>query len=975
MSEAGQILEETTPPTGTDAWAGFDWAATPAGPMAEWPQFLKTAYDIILPSPCPLVILWGPEGILLYNEGYAAIAGQRHPEILGQRVLDAWPDAIDLNQRVLDTCLAGQALSLREEHVVVTRNGFPEDVWLDMDYSPLPGQDGGIGGAFAVLNEVTDRVLADRRRTLAENQLALAIEGADIATWDYDLKNGLYFFSDRVRALFGVPPGVNVTRGVLRSRIHPDDRELHEAAYVEGLKPASGGRYDLELRVADEPGRPYRWLASFGRAYFDGSGRAVRFAGSVIDITQRKNAERRQACLVELGDRLRAADSTAEIALIAAEIAGRTLSCTRAGYAMIERQTAFVEADWTNGDALTLSGPRLFGTLGDPFCDPLRAGRQVVIEDVVTHPYTKHDPAPFLAIKIRALVNIPLLKDVQIAAIFYVHQDNVRQWDAGEVELIRDIADRTWEAFGRARSAQRLLKLNETLEHEVALRTAQRDRMWRLSSDVMLVVDFDGVIESVNPAWKSLFGWAEKDLIGRPLFELVHPEDVPLAEETLSQITGTLMPVKIESRHRNLDGSYRWVSWRAVPDEKSIHAVGRDITAEREQAEALLAAEAALRQAQKMEAVGQLTGGIAHDFNNLLQGITGSLELLEKRLNEGRYADVARFTTAAKASAGRAMALTHRLLAFSRRQPLDPKPVQANPLVASMDDLLRRTLGEGIELVFRLEPSLWLTLCDPNQLESALLNLAINARDAMPDGGTLTIETSNEMLGAADVAGQQSLKPGQYICLSVADTGTGMPADVIEQAFDPFFTTKPLGQGTGLGLSMVYGFIRQSEGDARIYSEVGVGTTIKLNLPGLIGGLPEAEALSESEVGLPAARHATILVVEDDDIVRGLVLEVLDDLGLSSITASNGPAGLEILQSRQQVDLLITDIGLPGLNGRQIADAARLLRPSLKVLFMTGYAETAATASGFLEPGMEIITKPFPIAALAERVRRLIEIS
>jgi CheY-like chemotaxis protein len=377
-----------------------------------------------------------------------------------------------------------------------------------------------------------------------------------------------------------------------------------------------------------------------------------------------------------------------------------------------------------------------------------------------------------------------------------------------------------------------------------------------------------------------------------------------------------------------------------------------------------------------MEAVGQLTGGIAHDFNNLLQGITGSLDLAEIRLSQNRAADVERFLAAARASCNRAAALTHRLLAFSRRQPLDPKPVQANPLIASMDDLLRRTMGEHIDIALHLDAKLWLTLCDPNQLESAILNLAINARDAMPDGGKLTIETCNTEISVLEAARRPELKPGRYICLAVTDTGTGMPDSVIAQAFDPFYTTKPMGQGTGLGLSMIYGFIRQSEGDARIFSELGRGTTVKLYLPRHDGAAPAQEP-PVATAGLNEARHegghATVLVVEDEAIVRGLVADVLGDLGLTVIEATTGQAGLDILRSKQPVDLLITDIGLPGLNGRQMADAARLLRPDLKILFMTGYAEIAVSATNVLEHGMAMITKPFTISALADRVRSMIE--
>ncbi|GAC1499394.1 MAG: hypothetical protein NVS1B6_05450 [Steroidobacteraceae bacterium] len=391
-----------------------------------------------------------------------------------------------------------------------------------------------------------------------------------------------------------------------------------------------------------------------------------------------------------------------------------------------------------------------------------------------------------------------------------------------------------------------------------------------------------------------------------------------------------------------------------------------------ERTQALRSAEEALRQSQKMEAIGQLTGGIAHDFNNLLQGITGSLDLMQKRLAQGRTRDIEPFLAGAMASAGRAAALTHRLLAFARRQPIDPRAVLINPLVASMEDLLRRTIGEAIELELVLAGGLWPTRCDPNQLENAVLNLALNARDAMPGGGRLRIETRNEVLRAVGGAPQVDCPPGEYVCVYVTDTGVGMDSETIQHAFEPFFTTKPAGQGTGLGLSMIYGFARQSDGYAKIESEIGKGTTCTLFLPRFVGDA-DAEERDAATERLTGSEGEVGLVVEDEPVVRALIVEVLTELRYHVLEAADGPSGLKILQSRQRIDLLITDIGLPGLNGRQIADAARIQRPALKVLFMTGYAETAAVSDGFLEKGMALITKPFAIDALTARIREVIE--
>ncbi|WP_244494965.1 PAS domain-containing sensor histidine kinase [Bosea sp. Root483D1] len=388
----------------------------------------------------------------------------------------------------------------------------------------------------------------------------------------------------------------------------------------------------------------------------------------------------------------------------------------------------------------------------------------------------------------------------------------------------------------------------------------------------------------------------------------------------------------------------------------------------------LLAAEEALRQSQKMEAVGQLTGGIAHDFNNILAGIGGSLEMAQARIAQGRIADTERFLTGAKSAVRRAASLTERLLAFSRRQTLAPKPVNVNGLVNGMLDLITRSVGPTIAIEAVGAAGLWTVHADASQLENALLNLCINSRDAMPDGGRLTIETANRWMDER-AARSRDLKPGQYVSLCVSDTGTGMTPDVIERAFDPFFTTKPIGQGTGLGLSMVYGFAGQSGGAARIYSEPGKGTMICIYLPRRAGDLAsEGEALTDQAHPQPAAGGETVLVVDDEPLVRMLVVEQLEELGYLVVEADDGPSALKIIDTKQPIDLLITDVGLPrGMNGRQFADAARARRPGLEVLFITGYAENAVLNHGHLDAGMHIMTKPFEMEVFARRVRELLD--
>ena len=523
----------------------------------------------------------------------------------------------------------------------------------------------------------------------------------------------------------------------------------------------------------------------------------------------------------------------------------------------------------------------------------------------------------------------------------------------------------------RKNMEEALRLLNDTLEQQVQQRTQERDRLWRNTQDIQVIIDGKGIFRAVNPAFTAILGWTSNDVIGRPLFEFVVPDDERVTDRALQHARVESLPV-VENRYRHKDGGFRWISWVAAPEADLIYASGRHITAEKEQAGALLKTEEALRQSQKMEAVGQLTGGLAHDFNNLLAGITGSLELMQTRMSQGRLGDLERYMTVAQGAARRAAALTHRLLAFSRRQTLTPKPTSVNGLIGGMEELIRRTIGPEITLEVVGAAGLWPTLIDPGQLENALLNLCINARDAMPEGGRITIETANKWLDRP-AAITRNIPEGQYLSVCVTDTGTGMPLDVIDRVFEPFFTTKPIGQGTGLGLSMIHGFAQQSGGQVRIYSEVGQGTTVCLYLPRHYGEADVDDvALRLAEIPR-AEQDETVLIVDDEPSVRMLVTEVLEDLGYTAIEAADSVAGLRVLQSDVRIDLLVTDVGLPGgMNGRQMADAGRERRPDLRVLFITGYAENAVLGNGHLAPGMQVLTKPFAMEALASRIKELI---
>ncbi len=780
--------------------ADFDWSHTALGPVEHWPEAVRTVVGMILRSPQAIVTLWHEPGVMLYNDAYAVFAGARHPQLLGMDVLDAWPEAAELNARVMQTVFhEGGTLEYQDQLLLLKRPGRPDEVWVDLTYSPVPGADGTPLGVVAIVVETTDRVLAEADRSAAQDairaseaQFRLFAQAMPNHVWTAPADGVIDWFNKRVAEYTGMADDLLLAGWT--EVVHPDDRDAAVVRWQRSL--AEGIPYETEFRIRDAAGG-FRWHLARAAAIRDDAGRIVRWIGTNTDIHDKKLAE---------------------------------------------------------------------------------------------------------------------------------------------VEMTRE-----------------------------------RNRVWNLSPIVKIMSDAQSRILAVNPSWTQLLGWSAEETVGRNVQDFIDPEDAKSHVAVRDRLIAGETLTDHERVFLTRTGERRLLAFTIVPEAGTIYAFGRDITAEREAAVALAQTEEALRQSQKMEAVGQLTGGIAHDFNNLLQGITGSLEIVQRRIAQGRTNELDRFITGATTAANRAAALTHRLLAFSRRQPLDPRPVRANPLIASMEDLLRRTLGERVALELVLAAGLWPTLCDPNQLENAVLNLAINARDAMPHGGQLTVETCNSHLDDAYAAQVREVKPGQYICICVTDTGTGMSTGTIAKAFEPFFTTKPIGQGTGLGLSMIYGFARQSEGYVKIYSEEGQGTTVKLYLPrfrGMVEGEEEMPRLGDA--------HATdqgevVLVVEDEPVVRGLIVETLTELGYQALEAADGPKGVELLQSRRRIDLLVTDIGLPGLNGRQVADAGRSLRPGLKVLFMTGYAENAALASGFLEPGMSMITKPFAMEALATRIRAIVE--
>jgi PAS domain S-box-containing protein len=859
--------------------------------------------------------------------------------------------------------------------------------WVQVRAQVVNAIDGAALRMAGICLDTTERRNAEIQLQISEESLRMATVAAELGTFDYNLDTGVLTWTERTYAMFGMRPADRLTMQDYLARLHPDDVEHTREVLAATLDPALRAPLEYEYRIIRAHDGAVRWISAKGNGVF-ADGRCTRLLGTCIDITEKRLAEARQEFLLGLWDRLRTMSEPREIMNVAVRALGRHLSASRVGYGLVEAddRTVVVSSSYEDGlDALP--DRQDLERVGGHIIGPQRDGQSVVVADIAADALA--DQAMWESLAIRSFVSVPLVRAGRLAATLFVTQSAPRPWSADEVALIQDVAARTWDAVERARAEAALRAANEGLEQQIAERTAalrtseaRLRTIFETSYQFQGLIGLDGTLLDANATSLAAIDAELADVTGLPFAETPWFKSTPGMRQTMENALEDV---------RN-GGSFRQEIFVDLPDGtrsfdfslRPIHDGGdRPIAIAPEAVETTerRRTEEALRQAQKMEAVGQLTGGIAHDFNNLLAGIMGSLELLQRRVASGRIDGVDRYTAAAMTSAQRASALTQRLLAFARRQPLDPKLIDANRLVADMDDLLRRTLGPGIALEMVLAGSLWTTMSDPNQLESAILNLAINARDAMLEhgagGGRLTIETANTYLDDAYARAQgDEVRPGQYVQISVTDTGTGMPQDIIEKAFDPFFTTKPTGQGTGLGLSMVYGFVKQSEGHVRIYSEPGHGTTFKIYLPRHRGqaDAPDADTANAQANALRAEDGETVLVVDDEATVRMLVTETLEDLGYAAIEAHDGPSGLAILQSDARIDLLVTDVGLPGLNGRQLADAARIKRPHLKILFMTGYAHNAAIGNGAaLGTGMEIMTKPFALDDLAKKIRDMIE--
>ncbi len=903
-------------------------------------------------------------GLMTVTPAYCELFGLDPVEVLPAERIEALLLADDPAESPLERRSRPQRGLSTEFRIRHARTGAPR--WIARRAEYVRDEQARPVRLIGVVQDITERRRIEDALRDANERMQLALNSDVVmGTWVWNIPEDQLIADARFARALGLDVQ-EAARGLpleafVRS-IHPDDRPRVEAMIAKTVR--LGSPYRAEYRVRHAQGG-YRWIEASGHCELSAEGQPRRFPGVLIDIHDRKEGELRLAALVEVGDRLRDLETTFAIASTAMDVVGPLMGCIRAAYGTIDgpRRVIEVQRDWVaRPDVLSVAGRHSFDDYGVHLED-LKRGETVVIPDVEKDPRTAPHAANFVALGVRSLLNVPLMEHGRLVAVLLLHDTRVRDWSEDEIDFLRNIADRVWATSERFRVLAELRRANEDLELRVAQRTRERDRVWKISQELLGVMDTSGRLLSVNPAWSAVLGWREDELVsGTP--DWLEAEGHAAMRAELARLTAAEAMRRFETPLKHKNGSVRHLSWTAVlvPEEGLVYGVGRDVTEQRR-------VEEELRQSQKMEAVGKLTGGVAHDFNNLLQVISGNLQLLQRDVASNERAQ--RRVNNAIGSVNRGAKLASQLLAFARRQPLRPLVLDLGGLVRGMDDLLRRSLGEDVRVEAIIAGGLWNTFIDPNQMENVLLNLAINARDAMAGSGTLTLMADNVVLGEEYVRLHPEVAPGAYVMLSVTDTGSGMSPEVMERAFEPFFTTKPEGRGTGLGLSMVYGFVKQSGGHVELRSELGHGTTFKLYLP-----RTEQEQAVQPEVlsGPVEGGSETILVVEDDMAVRATTVDILSDLGYRVLKAVDGQSALSLLTRGDPVDLLFTDVVMPGpVRSPELARQAQALLPDLEVLFTSGYTEDAIVHGGRLDPGVHLLSKPYRSEDLARKVRQLLD--
>ena len=916
----------------------FDWAATSLGPIEAWPQSLKTATDILLRSPVPIVLLWGEDGVMIYNDAYSGFAGGRHPELLGSKVRDGWAEVADFNDHVMKVGLSGGTLAYRDQELTLYRHGRPEQVWMNLDYSPVPNEAGEPAGVIAIVVETTQRVIAERTLTERENELARVQKIARIGGVTVDLGNGFDsgHRSPEYLEIHGLSPDAIDSHQDWLKRLHPDDRDrtlLHFLRAVNGTDV----KYSAEYRIIRPSDGQVRWIACEAQIERDESGRPLRLVGAHLDITERALAKE---LLRESEERFRLIANSAPVPMWVSKLDGTRGFANQAylDFLGLEYEKAIV-FDWRK----------------------------------VLHP---DDSSRIVKESIAGEASLqPFVLEAR-----YRRADGVWRWLRSESQPRWDPAGKHIGFIGvahditAAKDAEgELRRLNETLEQRIRERTSQLEAneaqmraIFETSNQYQGLLDLAGNVIYANRTALAGIQAVEADVAGKPFWDSRWFSATPGAREAVHDGFAAVKrgeSVRTEMLlHLPIGERYFDFAMRPVFDQHgniaSVLPEAVDITERRQ-------AEEALRQSQKMEAVGQLTGGVAHDFNNLLTIIRSATDFLRRReLPENRRR---RYIDAISDTVDRASKLTGQLLAFARRQPLTPEVFDVSLQVEGIAQLIRPLVGGRIQISIESCDPECFALADIAQFETTLINLAVNSRDAMQDEGLISIRIKKA--DAIPASGTSLKRDGEFIAISVNDTGTGIPPEKLAAIFEPFYTTKEVGKGTGLGLSQALGFAKQSGGEIVVASALGEGSTFTIYLPQAEVPSGRADMASTSLEAMSGRGHR-ILVVEDNEEVGRFSTELLQDLGYATRRADNAKQALALIAADQSAfDLVFSDVIMPGMNGVELATIIREQHPHLPVVLTSGYSSVLAENA---HHGFELIQKPYSVEALSRTLRKAI---
>lgn len=952
---------------------GHDWSKSPLGAPETWPQALRTVTGLLLTSKFPMFVAWGPELGFLYNDAYAEILGTKHPQALGERFHDIWAEIWPDISPLIDAALAGEASYRENLPLLVKRKGFEEQAWFTFSYSPVRDETGKVAGMFCAVAETTGQVLAERRQSF-RIKLEEALG---------DLTDPRAIMAAAVEAL---GQHLRANRAGY-SEVQADGETIVcETCYADGVEPLIGtfalssfgpdsiarqrsGQTEVCDSISADPRQTHATWAAIETDAFVSVPliRDGRFTASLY--VNFRNAYQW---------------SSEEVALIE-DVAARTWSVlerARAEKHLRESEAQFrLMADavpqiiWiTDAEGRTQFFNRQWSTYTGVQYEPTTAAE---IAASYVHPNDGITTMAAFNEARRTGSMFAVEHRIRSAAgeyhWFLVRGEPYR--DPGTGEIVRwfgasiDIHDRKLMENALRESEERLRELNATLEERVGARTAERNHLWTLTEDMLARADYEGRMSAVNPAWTKVLGWSEQELLANPYADIIHPEDLGVTVAALLSMGETKQPTRFENRILTSSGEWKPIGWTVSPesDGQKFIAVGRNLTDYKAREQQLLEAQEALRQSQKLEAIGQLTGGVAHDFNNLLTIIRSSVEFLRRpNLPEDRRS---RYIDAITDTVDRAAKLTGQLLAFARRQALKPEVFDVSERIQAITDMLRTIVGSRIRIDADIACELCFVETDVVQFETALVNMAVNARDAMHGEGTLTVHV-DALAHLPSIRGHAG-SPSKFVAVSISDTGSGIPANKLGQIFEPFFTTKEVGRGTGLGLSQVYGFAKQSGGDVAVESEVGRGTTFTLYLPKVEreAGADKTEGDVKGVGQHEDGRGIRVLVVEDNLEVGRFATQLLQDLGYETDWAANATRALDLLRKDPiRFDVVFSDVVMPGMSGIELGCEIRQRYPSLQVVLTSGYSHVLAEEG---RHGFELLHKPYAVEDVSRVLRRV----